>query len=425
MLDSEHLRNGSDDLIRSWLDRNAPSPGVTVLWCAALVSIAGMFIFLPEKGFDLRVSSEAMQYLRMGVDPYAASLARQKAEAALGHSKGEAALGHHVFVYLYPPISIEFLKVLNMVPALVRAALYWMVYAVGFGLQLWAGSRFALAAEWRVLRFVLPLAMFFPAFVPSDTLLSGNIAIPMYGAVLAAAVRGWRQERWGVFFAVVVATSLLKPPMLVWLVVPLFLGSAQLVPVGAAAFCGVVLFGVQKFLWAQRFAEFMSSIRYTLPLEINYSLAAMFGALLRFAGHPSDRAAMVLYIAASLAIFGMLLYFAREFRRHNLQGQTFAVVVFVSTALFLPRLKEYDLLPLTIPMALIVLRGVRNRVALILLIGVIAVGVALVTDHITAVDTISVTTVFLVGLQELRTEVQASRTLRGREEVAVAQADRV
>lgn len=419
------MQGKADNLIRDWLDRDKPSPWLTALWLAALASVAGMFIFLPNS-FDLRVSSEAMHSLRVGVDPYAASLARQKAEAALGHRKGEAALGHHVFVYLYPPISIEFLKVLNRVPALLRGVIFWMFYALGFGLQLWAGSRFALAVERRMLRFVFPLVMFFPAFVPSDTLLSGNIAIPMYGAVLAAAVRGWREGRWGVFFAVVVAASLLKPPILVWLVVPLLLGWAQVAPTVAAALCGVVLFAVQKFLWAQRFAEFMSSIRYTLPLEINYSTVAMFGKFLEFIGRPSDRAAVAFYLAVSLAMFGMLLYFAREFRRKNVAGQNFAAVVLVSTALFALRLKEYDLLPLTIPMALIVLRGVRNPVARILLIlGAVAVGVALITDRLTAVDTISVTTVFLVGVYGLSIEARTSRALRAREEVAVPQAVRV
>jgi hypothetical protein len=416
------------------LDRNKPSPWLTALWFAALASVVGMFIFLPNS-FDLRAYSEAMHYLRIGVDPYAAILARQKAEvvlghdkreAALGHDKGEAAFGHRVFGYLYPPISIEFLKALNMVPAWLRGAIFWMFYAVGFGLQLWAGSRFALAAERRTLRFVFPLVMFFPAFVPSDTLLSGNIAIPIYGAVLAAAVRGWRKQRWEVFFAVVVAAvSLLKPPMLVWLVVPLLLDWAQVVPAVAAAVCGVGLFAVQKLLWAQRFAEFMSSIRYTLPLEINYSIVAMFGRFLEFIGHPSDRAAVAFYIAVSLGIFGILMYFAREFRRKNVAGQNFAAVVLVSTALFAPRLKEYDLLPLTIPMALIVLRGMRSPVPrIVLILGAVAVGVALVTDHLTAVDTISVTTVFLAGVYGLNAEAQASRALRA-PQTAVPQVVRV
>ena len=387
-----------------------------------------MFIFLPNS-FDLRPYSEAMHYLRMGVDPYAAILARQKAEdapehdkaeAALGHDKGEAAFGHRVFGYLYPPISIEFLKVLNMVPAWLRGAMFWIAYAVGFGLQLWAGSRFALEAERRMLRFIFPLVMFFPAFVPSDTLLSGNIAIPMYGAVLAAAARGWHTQRWGAFFGVVLASSLLKPPILVWLVVPLLLGWAQAAASVGTALCGVGLFAVQKFLWPQRFAEFMSSIRYTLPLEINYSLMAMFGKLLEFIGHPSDRAAAAFYLAVSLAVFGMLVYFARELRRKNVAGQNFAAVVLVSTALFALRLKEYDLLPLTIPMALILLRGVRNPGArIILILGAVAVGVALVTNRLTAVDTISVATVFLVGVYGLNTEARASRALRQHEEVAI------
>jgi hypothetical protein len=407
----------ANDLIRDWLDRNAPSPWLTALWIAAFTSVAGMFVFLPENCWDLRVWNEAMHYLQKGMDPYAASIARQKAEAALGH---------RVFLYWFPPVSIEFLKLLNLLPALLRAAIFWIVYAVGFGLQLWAGARFALASERRMLRFVFPLALFFPAFVPSDTLLSGNLAIPMYGAVLAAAVRGWRKGRWRLFFAVVLATSLLKPPMLVWLAVPVLLGCAQLAPAVAAGLCGVGLFAIQKFLWPQRFAEFMASIRYALPLEINYSVVAMFDRFLRSIGHPSDRAAAAFYIAVSLATFGTLMHFAQEVRRKNVAGQNFAAVVLLSTALFAPRLKEYDLLPLTIPMALIMLRGVRNRVALIVLIlGAVAVGVALVTDQLTAVDIISVTTVFLVGVHGLRTEAKTSRALHEREEVAVPHAARL
>jgi hypothetical protein len=69
---------------------------------------------------------------------------------------------------------------------------------------------------------------------------------------------------------------------------------------------------------------------------------------------------------------------------------------------------------------------VRNPVArIMLMLGASAVGVALVTDHLTAVDTISVTTVFLVGVYGLNAEAQASRALREREEVAVPQAVRV
>jgi hypothetical protein len=407
----------ADDLIHDWWDRNAPSPWLTALWFAAFASVAGMFVFLPENCWDLRVLSEAMHYLRTGLDPYAASIAHQKAEAAHGH---------RVFLFWYPPVSIEFLKVISVVPALLRAVMFWIVYAVGFGLQLWAGSRFALMSERRMLRFVFPLVMFFPAFVPSDTLLSGNLAIPMYGALLATTLRGWRKQRWAMFFAVVVAISLLKPPMLVWLVVPLLLSGTQLLPTVAAALCGVGLFVVQKFLWPQRFDDFMACIRYALPLEINYSAVAMFDKFLRFIGHPTDRAAGAFYVAVSLALFGMLMYFAREYRRKNVAGQNFAAVVLVSTALFAPRLKEYDLLPLTVPMALIVLRGVRNRVSrIILILGAIVVGVALITNRLTAVDIISVATVFLVGVHGLNTEARASHARREREEVTVPQAVRV
>ena len=348
-----------------------------------------------------------MHCLRMGVDPYAASLARQKAEATLGHDKGEAALGHHVFVYLYPPISIEFLKVLDMVPAWLRAAIFWMVYAVGFGLQLWAGSRVALETERRMLRFVFPLVMFFPAFVPSDTLLSGNIAIPMYGAVLAAAARGWHRQRWGVFFGVVLASSLLKPPILVWLVVPLLLGAAQVVPCGrgGALRRGAVRCSEVPMAPAFRRVYVLDPLHPSLGDQLQphgdvWEVPGIHRAPFR------PRSDGVLRCCFSDSVRNAA-YFARELRRKNVAGQNFAAVVLVSTALFALRLKEYDLLPLTIPMALIVLRGVRNPGTWIMLIlGAVAVGVALVTTQLTAVDTISVVTVFLVGVYGFSTEAQ-------------------
>ena len=82
----------------------------------------------------------------------------------------------------------------------------------------------------------------------------------------------------------------------------------------------------------------------------------------------------------------------------------------VATALLTPRLKEYDLLPLTIPMTLILLRAFGSRIAsVIFVLGAGMVIAVLTTGHLWAVDMISVTTVFLIGVYALGREAYVTR----------------
>lgn len=374
---------------------------------AAILSVGGMFLFLPENCWDLRVTTAALRYLRHGLDPYAASIA---------HEQAEAALGHRVFIYWYPPISILLLRIVNVIPAFVRSLMFWAIYVAGFGLQMWGASRYALPGERHKLRFLFPLTMFFPAFVPSDCILSGNLAIPMYGAIMAASVPGWREGKWGWFYGAVLASSLLKPPMLVWLVVPLIIGTAQVVPSALAAFCGVDAFVLQRVIWPERFASFMISIRHALPSEINYSAVAMFYRIPYKLGPPSQHAIMAFFVVFSIGVFALLAYFAYQCKRGNIVGQNLAAVALLATAILAPRLKEYDLLPLTIPMALILLRAVGSRVAaVIFVLGAGMVVAVLATGHLWAVDFISVITVFLIGAYALGREAYLTSVARTQE----------
>jgi len=371
------------------------------------VSVAGMFLFLPENCWDLRVTTEALRYLRLGLDPYAASIA---------HEQAEAALGHRVFIYWYPPVSILLLRIINIIPAIMRSLMFWAVYVAGLGLQMWGASRYALPSERHKLRFLFPLTLFFPAFVPSDSILSGNLAIPMYGAIMAASVRGWRDGRWGWFYGAVLASSLLKPPMLVWLAVPLLIGSAQLVPSALAAACGVDAFIVQRIIWPERFASFMVSIHHALPSETSYSAVAVFYRIPHKLGPLPPRMVAVFYVMFSMAVFALLAYFAYQCKRGNIAGQNLAAVALLATAILAPRLKEYDLLPLTIPMAVILLRAIGSRVAAgIFVLGAGMVVAVLATGHLWAVDFISVMTVFLIGVYAMGREAYVTSEVRAQE----------
>lgn len=155
-------------------------PWVAFLWAGAACSVVGMAIFLPV-GWDLAAIQQAMHDLRGGLDPYAAELARLETSNNVART--------YIF-YVYPPITLKFLQFVDLIPIVPGRALYWLLYGAGFACQLWAGLQMALPRERNVLKYFLPLVVFFPGFMPNEVILSGNVAIPIYGAALAASIWG-------------------------------------------------------------------------------------------------------------------------------------------------------------------------------------------------------------------------------------------
>ena len=62
--------------------------------------------------------------------------------------------------------------------------------------------------------FLLPFAVFFPGLLCDTTIVAENIAYPLYGLILAAAIPGWKRNKWLWFYAAVIAASIVKVPML-------------------------------------------------------------------------------------------------------------------------------------------------------------------------------------------------------------------
>ncbi len=404
---TEHWRElaKSRSVLRNW-------PWCTILWVATICAVVGMFLWLPDRCWDLRVSTEALGYLRQGLDPYQASIA---------HQKMEEALGHHVFLYWYPPVSIDFLRALNLIPAVLRSLLFWLAYFAGLGLQLWAGAKLVRTSEWKTVRYLLPVAIFFPACLPSDTILSGNIAIPILGVVMFTCVQAWQTQRWTWFYIAVLASSLIKPPMLIWLVVPALVGSAEYLRSSLAGTVGLACFILQKVFYPQSFATFMQSVRYALPLETNYSVSGLFNHSLQNLGRPFPTLSVIFYFLTTIIVLLIIVYFALEFRKGYIAGTSFFTVLVVATALLSPRVKEYDLLPLTIPMCLIILRNRHRRLGQLLFLGsgcTAVLALLLGRDDLASVSI--VVAVFLTGIWSLVDESRAGRNIVT-EEVAEAE----
>jgi len=383
-------------------------PWPALLWIGAGCSIVGMAMVLPV-AWDLAVIQQAMRDLRGGLDPYVAELARL---AAIGPR------AHDYNVYPYPPVTLIFLRFANLFPTILGRALFWIIYAAGFGAQLWAGFQLALPAERRILRYALPLVVFFPGFMPNEVILCGNLAIPIYGAVLAAAILGWKKNQWGWFYMAVLAGSLFKPPFLALLAIPMLVGTAQVVRSSAAAGFGVLLFAVQRLIWPTQFSEYLRLLQVESIFRHNaghfeafgFSAAGVLASVLQAMGRPFGFSSTLFYLAYSGALFLALIYFAWQYRQERIGRYTFMTVLVVGALLLSPRILQYDTLPVTLPMFLLLIRGWKNDASRwIIVVGLGCAFAAFLANKDALEISLTMWTLLMSGVVSLRREAQFAK----------------
>ena len=336
-------------------------PWVGLLWAGAACSVAGMAIFLPV-GWDSALYQQAIKDLHDGLDPYVVGTVCFGTHAVSG--------GPRQF-FLYPPITLKVLQLAGLIPAIPARLLYCLIYAVGFGCQLWAGFKLALPSERHILKYALPLVAFFPGFMPNEVILCGNIAFFLYGIVLAAAVRGWERNRWGWFYFAVVAASLIKPPFLVFLAVPLLAGCQQISKSIAVGGLGVVLFAGQKVLWPYQFGEYLQTLHTASTCRsaaghfesFGLSAAGVLASALHGTGRPVVLPSLLFYLCYGCLFFATLVYFSQQYRIGRIGSQSWLTVLLLGTFLLSPRILQYDALPATVPMFLLALRGWKDASA--------------------------------------------------------------
>jgi hypothetical protein len=321
---------------------------------------------------------------------------------------------------LYPPITLKLVQLANFLPLLAGLVLYWLVYAAGFGCQLWAGYQLALPAERRVLKFVMPVIVFFPGFMPNEVILCGNLAIPIYGAVLAASVRGWQKNLWGWFYFAVLAGSLFKPPLLVLLAIPLLAGQTQILKSAAVAAFGVVMFVAQRFIWTKEFLEYLRIVKLESMLgnsaghlwSFGFSAAGVLASALRAMGKAYQGPGMVFFLAYSALLFAALVYFGWQYRRALIQARTWVTVLLLGTFLLSPRILQYDALAVTVPMFLLAIRGWKDAVGRwIVIAGLGGSIIALLANQDAAEISLAMWSLLVAGLISLRRESQLPKAV--------------
>jgi hypothetical protein len=334
-------------------------PVALSLWilCFAAIPVWSHF---DHPAWDVTIYLQAVHSLHLGHDPYADAIAIQR----LFHSQ----LAFHPdaippFSYVYSPITLPVLRAVARVPLLLSGSIYWLFYLAGVLAQVWVGMQAVDHNERRYFVYFAPLAAFFPGFLGSDILLSGNIAYILYGLVLVTAVIGWRTERWLWFYLAILAASCFKAPLLSLVVIPILSARKQWIPTALAAAAGLGLFAMQPLLWPSLFQHYLQAVelQFSYNRDFGCSPAGLFSELLVSHGFPYSPGSFLFYLCYAIPTFALLLYLSRQFLRGGFTLRQWIPILLVGVILLNPRLIEYDVAPIALPLALIAWRFFAAR----------------------------------------------------------------
>jgi hypothetical protein len=342
---------------RSELFRGIP----LVFWILAAVAIVA-WSFVPgyEVGWDLNVYKNAAVALRAGHDPYLDGIAVQRVF--------HATLAQHPtapppYTYVYSPMTLPVVRLIAKAPFWTTAVWYWTLYVAGMVSILAFGWRMVAEDERRVFALLAPAAVFFPGLLENDVLFSGNVAIIWYGLVFAAALRGWRRGNWGWFYAAVLAASCCKAPLLSLLAIPVLSARKQWWPTLATGAVGVGLFAMQPHVWPALFQHYLEAVE--LQFSFNHDFSSSPAGLLAdrlYYVVPYPVTSAVFYGFYALLFGGILFWLSRRYLAGEIAFARWAPVMMLGVILLNPRIMEYDVAPITLPMALVAWRvfGARN-----------------------------------------------------------------
>jgi len=327
------------------------------LWILSLAAFP-VWVHFETPAWDLHIYIVSMRALLAGHDPYADAIAVQQlfhAQLAL-HPNAPVP-----YSYVYSPMTLPLLRLIGYAPSWLSGGLYWLAYAISILSQIWVGLQAVEPSESRYFRYLAPIVVFFPGLLASDIVLSGNVAYILYGLMLACALLGWRRGRWGWFYLAVLAASCVKAPLLSLVVIPPLSAPRQWVKAVLTALAGVSLFSVQPLLWAKLFQHYIQAVelQFSYNRDFGGSPAGIFSGFLFDRGVPYAPASYIFFLAYALPVFAILVFLSRKFLDGCFSLRQWIPVLLLGVILLNPRLIEYDVAPLALPLAMIAWRFLR------------------------------------------------------------------
>jgi hypothetical protein len=331
---------------------------VLILWMLVL-AVFPVWMHFDKPGWDVAIYAKGMHDAAAGLDPYAQAMAVQRAyHATHGLQIGSAP----PYSYVYSPLTLPLLRMIARLPESLSGSFYWLLYAAGALMQIWVSMRFIQRSERRVFAYVAPLTLFFPGLLANGTIESGNIAYLLYAMAFCAAIYGWRRGNWWWFFAAVLLASCVKLPLLSLIVIAPLSARRQLLPAVSTAATGLFLFGMQSVLWPSLFQHYLQAVelQFSYNRDFGCSPAGLFSAIRFDRGLPYAPASYFIYLAYALPLLGCMIYLSRRFLRGDFALNQWAPLLLVGTIMLNPRLLEYDVAPLTLPLGLLAWRWISN-----------------------------------------------------------------
>ena len=336
---------------------------VLILWLLAAVALP-VWIMNDSSAWDVRIYGKALESLQAGHDPYSDAIAVQK----LHHQQvlangGVDTASAPPYSYVYSPITLPVLGALGHMPMPLLLGLYWSMYAAGVLAALFVGVSMGEPNEKRLLLYCAGLAAFFPGLLANGVLLSGNIAYILYGAVLLTAHLGWKRGLWWPFCVTVVLASCVKAPFLSFALVPAVSARRQWASAAATLAAGIALFGLQPLVFPSLFRHYLQAVelQFSYNHDFGCAPAGLFSQLLESHGIPYAPWCYFFYAAYAIPLFASLVYLSRRFLRGDFALTLWAPVLLIGILLLNPRIMEYDVAPMTLPLALVAWRYGRTR----------------------------------------------------------------
>jgi hypothetical protein len=278
--------------------------------------------------------------------------------------------------FFIPPYSPLFMLItfgiFSRIPLWLSASSFGVAYLLGVLALLWVGTQFASGvAERKLMLYAAPVIVFFPGLLVRDDIVSGNIAYILYGAILFAAMIGWKRENWSWFYLVVLGASCVKVQTLTLLAIPLLCSrNRQWLKASSTAVVALALYGVQARIWPEAFRFYLSTLKVHAQERQDFGCGPV-GTLARILqqnGMVYSTPCILFYLVYGAALFLLLLWFAKQYRAQKISFSSWMPVMLMGVVLLNPRIQPYDVAWLSLPMALLAWRAVQspdgNRIAL-------------------------------------------------------------
>lgn len=329
--------------------------GVLIFWLMAALAVP-VWIAHDSSAWDVRVYDAALKSIEVGHDPYVDATTIQKQHHVSVAANSSVDTGKDPpYSYVYSPVTLILLRSLANVPRHLLLVLYWSAYVVCTCLSIAVCVWFGTKQEQTPLLYMAGIAAFFPGLLANGTVLGGNIAYILYGFALLAAWFGWRRSVWRPFYAVVLAASCFKAPLLSLALIPALSARKQWLPSLATIAVGIALFASQSVLWPNLFRHYLEAVelQFSFNHDFGCSPAGLLSEFLYAHGRSYSPASSFFYAAYAIPVLCALVYLSRTYLKGAFQLREWAPVLLLGIILLNPRIMEYDVAPVTLAMALV------------------------------------------------------------------------